>query len=443
MLEPGGAAPPLATVLQLAARVWARVAEGQSLDRALAAQVAGAPQLRGAVQDASYGAIRRRALCEGAIAELAARPPAAEVRALLAVALAQLIAGRYAPHTVVDQAVVAARSGPSTAGAAGFVNAVLRNFLRRQAELVDRLQGRDEVRYNAPRWWIDAMRAAQPDQWRSVLESGQRTPALVLRVNRRRIDVRGYLQRLQDLDMAATQVGRMAVWLHQPVPVARIPGFADGEVSVQDAGAQLAAEWLDIADGLRVLDACAAPGGKTAHLTELANLDLTALEVDADRARRIEDNLVRIGTNARICVGDGRTPANWWDRRPFDRILLDAPCTASGIVSRHPDIPWLRRPADVAHLATVQAELLEALWPLLGVGGRLLYVVCSVYPQEGSEQVARFIGSHPEAVLDPLPGGLTAVQLLPATGPAAAWDGQRSTPTLHDGFFYARFKKSR
>ena len=199
----------------------------------------------------------------------------------------------------------------------------------------------------------------------------------------------------------------------------------------------------DVADGMRVLDACAAPGGKTAHLTELATLDLTALEADAERARRIQENLDRIGATALIRVADGRTPAKWWDRRPFDRILLDAPCTASGIVSRHPDIPWLRREADVAHLATVQDELLEALWPLLGVGGRLLYVVCSVFPQEGSEQIARFIGRHPEAVPGPLPGGMPVLQLLPATGPAEAWDDLRSEPTLHDGFFYARLDKSR
>ena len=444
MTEPGGSSAPLAEVLRLGAGVWASVAAGQSLDRALDMQVPSGPaQLRAAVQDVSYSAVRRRALVDRVIAELAARPPAAEVRALLAVALAQLLSGRHAPHTVVDQAVAAARAQPVTLAAAGFVNAVLRNFLRQQAQLVERLQQQDEVRYNAPRWWIDAMRAAQPDHWQAILESGQRSPPLILRVNRRRVTVEDYLQRLAGQDMAATRVGRSAIWLHQPVPVARIPGFHDGHVSVQDAGAQLAGEWLDVADGMRVLDACAAPGGKTAHLTELADVELTALELDAARARRIGENLERIGGPARICVGDGRTPANWWDRRPFDRILLDAPCTASGIVCRHPDIPWLRRKADVAQLTTVQADLLEALWPLLGVGGRLLYVVCSVFPQEGSEQIERFTASHPEAVPDPLPGGTPAVQLLPATGSAAAWDGQRTEPTLHDGFFYARLEKSR
>jgi 16S rRNA (cytosine967-C5)-methyltransferase len=443
MSDVGGASPPLADVLQGAAGVWSAFVAGQSLDRALAASVAADPLLRAAVQDVSYGAVRCRALTERVIAELAARPPATEVHALLSVALAQLLASRHAPHTVVDQAVAAARSRPATSGASGFVNALLRNFLRRQTELLDPLQQHDEVRYNAPQWWIDALRAGQPQRWRDVLESARRAPALVLRVNRRRLTVEDYLQRLAGHAMGATRVGRAAVALHRPAPVACIPGFAEGDVSVQDAGAQLAAEWLGVDDGMRVLDACAAPGGKTAHLAELAELDLTALEVDALRVRRIHENLERTGATALVQVADARTPANWWDRQSFDRILLDAPCTASGIVCRHPDIPWLRRRADVAHLATVQAELLEALWPLLGVGGRLLYVVCSVFPQEGSEQIARFVGRHPEVVLDPLPGGAPTVQMMPATGPAEAWDETRPWPTLHDGFFYARLVKSR
>jgi 16S rRNA (cytosine967-C5)-methyltransferase len=443
MNDAGGVSPPLAEVLQGAAHVWARFAAGQSLDRALAAQPSSDPLLRAAVQDVSYGAVRGRALSERAISELVTRPPAPDVQALLVVALAQLLAQRHASHTVVDQAVVAARARPATSGAAGFVNAVLRSFLRRRGELLDRLQPLEEVRYNAPRWWIDAVRAAQPDHWRDVLQSGLRAPALVLRVNRRRVSVERYLERLAAEGLDATRVGRAAVWLHRPTPVARIPGFVQGEVSVQDAGAQLAAEWLDVRGGLRVLDACAAPGGKTAHLTELADLDLTAVEVDPGRARRIDENLERIGTTVRVVVADARTPANWWDRQPFDRILLDAPCTASGIVCRHPDIPWLRREADVANLATVQAELLEALWPLLRAGGRLLYVVCSVFSQEGSEQIARFVRRHPEAVFGPLPGGAPAVQLLPAAWLAGAWDPERPWPTLHDGFFYALLEKSR
>ena len=227
--------------------------------------------------------------------------------------------------------------------------------------------------------------------------------------------------------------------------MSEIPGFEEGVVSVQDAGAQLAAPWLGAESGMRVLDACAAPGGKTAHLAETADLELFALEIDPERARRIEDNLQRTRSSARLIVGDANTPARWWDGRPFDRILLDAPCTASGIVRRHPDIPWLRRPADVAQLATLQGRLLDALWPLLGAGGRLLYVVCSVFPEEGSEQIERFVERHGDAMRVPLPVGAPSIALRPTPipEPALAWDPRSPIPTLHDGFYFALLEKSR
>jgi 16S rRNA (cytosine967-C5)-methyltransferase len=436
-------APPLAQVLTVAARVWQAVAAGQSLDRALAQHTPADSRLRAAVQDVSYGALRRRALSAALIARLAPRAPAADVAALLAVALPQLLGARHGAHTVVDQAVAAARAQTSTQSAAGFVNAVLRNFLRAQDGLLAAVQQEPEVRYNAPRWWLETMRQAQPETWQAVLATAAQPPPLTLRVNRRRTDVAAYLERLAAESLAATRVGSSAVWLHEPLPVARIPGFAAGEVSVQDAGAQLAAEWLDAQPGERVLDACAAPGGKTAHLAECAELDLLALEVDAERARRIEANLARLGLAATLRVANACAPQAWWDGRPFDRILLDAPCTASGIVRRHPDIPWLRRPDDVAHLATLQGQLLDALWPLLGAGGRLLYVVCSVFPQEGRAVIARFLQRHPDAACRPLPAGSPDVLLMPSALPAAVWNDALAWPTLHDGFFYARLDKLR
>ncbi|HTN49480.1 MAG TPA: 16S rRNA (cytosine(967)-C(5))-methyltransferase RsmB [Burkholderiaceae bacterium] len=441
MTEAGGA-PPLSQVLGSAARVWLGFTGGHSLDRALAQQSANAPpRLSAATQDASFAAVRHRALIERVLAKLATRPPAPEVAALLAVALAQLLGDRYASHTVVDQAVEAAHT--QFRGVAGFVNAILRSFLRRRDELLGELQRIDEVRYNAPAWWIRLMREAQPAAWREILECAQMPPPLVLRVNRRRVSVGDILRRLADAGMDATQIGLDAVWLHRPRPVDAIPGFAEGDVSVQDAGAQLAAEWLDVTDGLRVLDACAAPGGKTAHLAERADLDLVAVERDAERARRIDENLVRIGRQAQVLVADAGEASHWWDGRLFDRILLDAPCTASGIVRRHPDIPWLRRRSDVAHLATEQRALLDALWPLLRVGGRLLYVVCSVFPQEGSEQITQFIGRHADAVPRALPGGASSVQLLPTATGGERWVEGSMWPTLHDGFFYASLEKSR
>jgi 16S rRNA (cytosine967-C5)-methyltransferase len=278
----------------------------------------------------------------------------------------------------------------------------------------------------------------------AIADSQRQQPPLILRVNSRRITAKAYIERLAEGAVGATQVGSQAVWMHQPRPVAAIPGFADGDVSVQDAGAQLAAPWLGIEPGMRVLDACAAPGGKTAHLAELGALDLTAVEVDSARALRIDDNLRRCHLTARVIVGDVARPQTWLPaggRTSFDRIVLDAPCTASGIVRRHPDIPWLRRPADVAQLTTIQRQLLDALWPLLNVGGRLLYVVCSLFPEEGREQIACFRERHAEARQLNLP----ASQLLPAsvTEPAAvsAWQGS-DLPTLHDGFFYALLEKT-
>jgi len=458
-----GAAPPLADVLLAAARTWSAFASGTSLDRALARSVADdASRLRAATQDVAYSAVRRRALSEWLIAELAERPPTPPVAALLAVALPQLIGepARFAPrpagpgdsspahtrhgaHTVVDQAVVAARAQAATANAAGFVNALLRNFLRQRDALLDRAQRDDTVRYNAPDWWIAALRDAQPEHWRTILQSATEPPPLVLRVNTRHIAVEAMLDKLAAHELPAVRVGMQAVALERAVPVARIPGFSGGDVSVQDAGAQLAVPWLTATAGMRVLDACAAPGGKTAHLIESADLDLTALEQDGQRAQQILDNLQRIGRPdaVRVQVADARDVQAWWDGRPFDRILLDAPCTASGIVRRHPDIPWLRRKADVAQLTTLQAELLEALWPLLGVGGRLLYVVCSVFPQEGSEQAGCFAARHPDAAALALPGGAPAVQLLPTVGMGAPWI-EGGPPTVHDGFCYALFEKS-
>jgi 16S rRNA (cytosine967-C5)-methyltransferase len=436
------ASVPLADVLVLATGTWQRFREGQSLDRALALAVGQRTALRPAVLDVAYTAVRHLAFSEHVIRTLASRPPSPPLVALLAVALGQLMRERHADYTIVDQAVIAARRLPAIAPAAGFVNALLRNFLRRREELLDARQLDSTLRYNVPDWWADRVRAAYPDRWDAILAAQTELPPLVLRVGSR-VHADLYLERCEREGIEATRVGRQAVWIHAPRPVAGLPGFAEGDVSVQDAGAQLAAPWLGAETGQRVLDACAAPGGKTVHLAEQTGLDLTALDVDRVRADRIRENLERTRTSARIVVGDAAEPATWWDGRPFDRVLLDAPCTASGIVRRHPDIPWLRRTADVAHLATVQARLLAALWPLLGVGGRLLYVVCSLFPEEGPEQIARFTAQHPEAREMPLPAGSSQVRLVPTPALAPAWDGVSTLPTLHDGFFFAQLEKTR
>lgn len=435
------AAAPLAEVLAIAAAAWQRFREGQSLDRAIASAVGTRSALRPAVLDVTYTAVRHLAFSEHVIRELTSRPPSPPLAALLAVALGQLMRERHAEYTIVDQSVSAARRLPSIAPAAGFVNALLRNFIRRRDELLQVRARTPEMRFNVPAWWLKRLRAAHPGQWESILAAQAEPPPLVVRVAAR-VAVDDYLQRCDRIGMAATRVGERAVWIHAPRPVADLPGFAEGDVSVQDAGAQLAAIWLGAETGQRVLDACAAPGGKTAHLAEVGGIDLTALDIDSARAERIRENLDRTRASALVHVGDAADPSAWWDGRPYDRILLDAPCTASGIVRRHPDIPWLRRPTDVAHLATLQAGLLAALWPLLEVGGRLLYVVCSLFPEEGPEQIARFTGQHPDAREVPLPAGSPHVQLVPTPAAAPAWDGASALPTLHDGFFYALLLKT-
>jgi len=431
----------LADVLCIAAAAWQRFREGQSLDRAIAAAVGTRAALRPAVLDVTYTAARHLAFSEHVIRTLASRPPSPPLAALLAVAIGQLMRERHTEYTVVDQSVSAARRLPAIATAAGFVNALLRNFIRRREELLQARDRSPEMRFNVPEWWVKRVREAFPGQWETILATQGEPPPLVLRVAAR-VAMAEYLDRCERADIAVTRVGERAVRVHAPRPVAELPGFAEGDVSVQDAGAQLAAPWLAAEPGQRVLDACAAPGGKTAHLAETGDLDLVALDVDSARAARVRENLQRTGGRADVRIGDAADPSAWWDGRPFDRVLLDAPCTASGIVRRHPDIPWLRRPTDVAQLATLQAGLLAALWPLLGVGGRLLYIVCSVFPDEGPEQIARFTERHPEAREVPLPAGPPRVQLVPTPATGPAWDGASALPTVHDGFFFALLQKT-
>ncbi len=444
-------APPLADALRVAAAGWRKLRTGTSLDRALdaamdafaAAEGRSPAKLAAAAKDIAYTATRHLALIEAMLARLASRSVDAPVAALLSVALGQLLATRHAPYTVVDQAVHAAKAQRDTRAASGFVNALLRSALRRMAALRADLERQPTVAFNAPRWWLDRVHAAEPAHFAEILPLQRQPPPLVLRVNRRRTSVAAYLQRLQTEGIAASQVGAAAVWMHHPLPVHDVPGFDAGDVAVQDAGAQLAAEFLQVASGMRVLDACAAPGGKTAQLAELAeDLVIDAVELDDARAGRVEDNLRRLHARdhatIRVCVADVTQPKTFAAGR-YARILLDAPCTASGIVRRHPDIPWLRRPADVAQLATQQARMLDAVWPLLEPAGRLLYVVCSVFPEEGRRQAEQFMGRQPDARPSALPGvGQAQMQLVPAH--AVGWSS--GLPSIHDGFFFAMFEKT-
>jgi 16S rRNA (cytosine967-C5)-methyltransferase len=360
-------APPLSEVLAGASRAVARVLGGASLTAALDEPDLGAA--RPAVQDLAYATLRDYGAPQAILDRLARKPVTDRaVRALLLCALHELRRERRAPHTVVDEAVTAC--GKLGHGAArGLANALLRNYLRRRVALEADARGTEQARYGHPQWWIERVRRAYPAAWESVLAAGNAHPPMTLRVNRRRLTVEAYLARLADAGVAAARVGDRAVRLEKPRGVDGVPGFAAGEVSVQDAGAQLAAPLLDVRDGMRVLDACAAPGGKTAHLAELADLDLLAIDRDAARVPRIAANLRRLGLAAIVRVADAAAVETWWDGRPFDRVLLDAPCSASGVVRRHPDIKWLRRESDLAGFARDQARLLDALWRVLAADG--------------------------------------------------------------------------
>ena len=424
-------------IQRLATQSVAAVREGRSLTGVLAAVWAEhaelTPQERGAITDLSYGALRFGARLDAILAHLVLkrlRDPA--LHWLWWVAWYQLIYTRAAPYAVVDHAVQCAGAvGAKHAG--GLINAVLRNFLRRRNELLALADRTEEGRYAYPQWWIDLLRADYPDEFGAVLENGNVHPPFTLRVNRRRTSREAYAALLQGLGIAATVSGQDAITLAQALPVDQVPGFDRGDVSVQDAGAQLAAALLDASSGMRVLDACAAPGGKTTHLLEIADVEVTALDADAARLARVQQNLQRAGLSAQLVHADARNSGSWWDGRPFDRILADVPCTASGVVRRHPDIKWLRRPSDVASFARQQSELLDALWQLLASGGKLLYTTCSVFQQENSLQVADFLSRQPDAKRLPLCRTIT----LDATP-----EGQLLPNNEHDGFFYALLQKT-
>ncbi len=425
----------LAFSLRGAALAVAQVRSGTALPQALSyvfAQNASPPQARGATQDIAYRTMRHLGRTEALLALLANKAPSPPVlHGLLCCALS-LVSGSgdatanapYSAFTVVDQAVTAAASDPDMAHAKGMVNAVLRRFLREREALLPQVLKNPAAAWNYPVWWIDAMKSAYPQQWKAILEAGNAAPPLTLRVNRRKTSAADYMKLLSERAIATVRIGPDAVRLLQPLPVGQIPGFGDGLVSVQDAAAQLAAPLLDVQNGMRVLDACAAPGGKTGHILECADVDLTALDSDAKRLPRIAENLQRLQLDAKLQVGDagGRS---WWDGKPFDRILADVPCTASGIVRRHPDIRWLRRKGDTAQLATLSAKILDNLWQMLQPDGKLLFVTCSLWPQESEAQAAAFaVRNH--AVRLAAPG-----QLLPMANPEQD----------HDGLFLALFQK--
>ncbi|MCC7329146.1 MAG: 16S rRNA (cytosine(967)-C(5))-methyltransferase RsmB [Gammaproteobacteria bacterium] len=438
--EPGAASRALAA-RAVAAVLGAGATLDAALDAALAAPDAGALSAvdRSQVRALAYGALRWHHRHRRLLGLLLDRPLSAQdhlLEALLSVGLFQLLDARQPEYAAVSATVAAARwlGKPRWAGV---VNASLRRLQRERAALMATVLADEEARHSHPAWLIARLQRDWPQAWEGILQAGQEAPPLWLRVNQARLTTQACLDQLEAAGVpAAAGPVPGALRLERALPVSDIPGFAAGDLSVQDAASQLAAPLLGARPGMRVLDACAAPGGKAGHVLEQARgpLDLLALDVDATRLERVRENLLRLGLAATLQVADATAPAHWWDGRPFDRILLDAPCSGTGVIRRHPDIKWLRRASDIAPLARRQAALLRALWPLLRPGGQLLYATCSILHEENDAVITTFLADHADAVAaapprEALPGWLRSVA-------GAGWQalpGDAGT----DGLYYA------
>jgi len=419
-----------------ASQVVCQVLAGRNLNQALSAALQSkpgqimselTPQQRGALQDLSYGTLRFYGHLVRVLDQLLHKPVQdMQLRCLLLVALYQLLHTKAAPHAVVDHAVRAVRKCNAAAG--GLANAVLRNFLRNREALLAVAAISEEGRYAYPQWWIAAVQAQYGRHSEAILLAGNQYPPMTLRVNCRCTSTADYLVLLAQHDIQASLIEPDAVLLRNPLPVNKLPGFFDGLVSVQDAGAQYAARLLDVHDGMRVLDACAAPGGKTTHLLELAQLDLLALDKNAHRLELVRENLQRLKLHAQLQNGDAAQPDSWWDGKPFHRILADVPCSASGVVRRHPDIKWLRRPGDINGFAQQQLHILCALWRLLEKNGKLLYATCSIFARENQQVINEFLNQHEDGKQLPL-------------SISNSNEGQIFPNDQRDGFFYALLQK--
>ena len=420
------------TVQLYAGQLVCQVLGGRNLNQALDERLRSASRLsvqqRAALRDLSFGTLRFHLRLAWLLEKLLHKPlKDSSIRCLLLVALYQLQYGKSAPHAVVDHAVRAARKNNNAA--AGLVNAILRNYLRNSSSLLEEAERNEEAHYAYPRWWIDMVRSQYGEKAEAILQAGNTHPPMTLRVNRRRISGDAYMALLAQHEIRATSLGPETLMLDRPQPVEKLPGFFDGQVSVQDAGAQQAAHLLDVHDGMRVLDACAAPGGKSTHLLELADIKLLALDKDPQRLEKVRENMARLQLQAEMQSADAAQPETWWDGQPFQRILADAPCSASGVVRRHPDIKWLRRPEDIEGFAQQQLQILDALWRLLATDGKLLYATCSVFASENQGVVDKFRRQHKDA------------RLLPVSNPEIC-EGQLLPNGQHDGFYYALLHKA-
>jgi 16S rRNA (cytosine967-C5)-methyltransferase len=425
----------------LAARVVVEVCDdGRYLDNALAAAVARAPAgTAPLVQELAYGTLRWYHQL-AAIAQLWLNKPLRtkdhDIHALLLVGLYQLRALRVAPHAAVKETVQAA-AALGKPWAKDLINACLRGYLREPQRAEAAIRDDEALRLSHPRWLLEELKRAYPEGWDRVAQANNARPPMSLRVNLARATRDAYLAELAAARIAAraSALCESAVLLDEPRPVGDLPGFAQGLASVQDVAAQFAAGLLDAQPGERVLDACAAPGGKTSHILERTPglAELVAVDRDAGRVALIRENLERLALRARLAVADASRPDSWWDGQPFDRILLDAPCSATGVIRRHPDIKLRRKPLEIDQLARTQAQLLAGLWPLLRGGGKLLYVTCSVLPRENEAQIAAFLAEHGDA-------SVCAASLPVGQARRVGWQIPPGEQDL-DGFYYVCLAK--
>ena len=428
--------PRLAAARALAAVLNGKASLGSSLPPLLDKVDA---RDRGLAQDLAFGTARwqpRLALLADKLLQKPFKAADRDVEALLLVGLYQLLHTRIPAHAAIGE-TVACVDKLKKSSLKGLLNAVLRNAQRDHEALFAELE-RDPVLHTAhPRWLQKRLKADWPEHWQAICTANNEHPPLILRVNRRHGSRDDYLAELRGngIEAEPCTFSRDGIRLLQPCDVKTLPGFAEGRVSVQDEAAQLAADLLDLAPGQRVLDACAAPGGKTCHLLEAQPQlsEVIALDLEPGRLARVQENLERLQLKATLIAADGRDVTSWWDGKPFQRILLDAPCSATGVIRRHPDIKLTRQADDITALAQLQGELLDALWPTLEVGGVLLYATCSVLPQENSDNIAAFLQRTP---------GARELDIAGAFGLKQA-HGRQLLPQAdgHDGFYYAKLIK--
>ncbi|MBV2091011.1 MAG: 16S rRNA (cytosine(967)-C(5))-methyltransferase RsmB [Candidatus Thiodiazotropha sp. (ex Ctena orbiculata)] len=432
--------PSITNPRSVSARVIQDVLAGHSLSESLPKYLADTtdPRDSGLVQEMAYGVMRNFMQLDALSRRLLSKPLKSrdrDVAALILIGLYQLLHMRVADHAAVHETAGAAKS-LGKKWAVGLINGVLRNFQRQRESLLKAIVEQPEVAYDMPRWLLDTLRRQWPDEWQSRVRALNQRAPMSLRVNLAKKSLADYQRILREAEIVAVAIPHVdsGLTLEQPLDVTRLPGFEQGWVSVQDGAAQLAVQLLDLQPGQLVLDACAAPGGKSCHILERQpTVQLTALDQSAERLQRVTENLTRLDLQADVVVGDASQPQGGWAERQYDRILLDVPCSATGVIRRHPDIKQLRRASDIPTLAKLQGEILRAVWPLLKVGGRMLYVTCSILADENHRQLSRFLADQPDAQVLPLSvdwGEACEVgrQILPGE------DGM-------DGFFYAALVK--